>query len=178
MALSEKSSKPAGIRTHVLVSLAACLICLISAYGFMNVHTIYPANINITTDPARLVVGILTGIGFLGEGIIWKSPSGSVQGITTAAEIFLLATLGIAAGLGQYFLLGVATVIAFVTMLSDNMMRKYKSAKKSAKESFEGKTKPKDEPEKSAEMLNTEGMVEKPPQRRQRQGVSADIINL
>lgn len=117
----ERSHKPAGTRTHVLVCLAACIIAMISAYGFKDIYHAYPANVSIRTDPARLVVGVLTGIGFLGAGIIWKSPSGGVQGITTAAEVFLLAALGIGTGLGQYFLVCAAAVIALLNMMADGL---------------------------------------------------------
>ncbi|MBQ3404558.1 MAG: MgtC/SapB family protein [Oscillospiraceae bacterium] len=122
----ERSHKPAGVRTHVLVCLAACVIAIISIYGFVYAFPNGPANVNVNADPARLVTGVLTGIGFLGAGIIWKSPTGSVQGITTAAEIFMLAALGIACGLGMYFLVGLVSVIAFITMLADSLYRKSK----------------------------------------------------
>jgi putative Mg2+ transporter-C (MgtC) family protein len=116
----QKSKKPIGPRTHVLVCLAACVITLISAYGFNAVYQYYPVGINFTIDPARLVVGVLTGIGFIGAGIIWKSPTG-VIGITTAAEIFLLAALGISIGMGFYFLTALATAIAILTMIADHL---------------------------------------------------------
>lgn len=96
----KRSNKPVGIRTHVLIALASCLVAIISSYGLAQLSAAYPHN--TTSDPARLVVGILTGIGFIGAGIIWKTPAG-VQGITTAAEIFLLAALGICIGLASIF---------------------------------------------------------------------------
>ena len=112
----EHNHKPAGVRTHILVCLAACVIALVSAYGLNSISEYYPSRITINIDPARLVVGVLTGIGFLGAGIIWKSPAGSIQGITTAAEIFLLAALGIACGLGEYFIALIAAAIGIITM--------------------------------------------------------------
>ncbi len=117
----ERSHKPAGTRTHVLVCLAACVIAMISAYGFKDIYHAYPENVSVRTDPARLVVGVLTGIGFLGAGIIWKSSSGGIQGITTAAEVFLLAALGIATGLGLYFLALAAAAIALLNMAADDL---------------------------------------------------------
>lgn len=126
----KRSKKQVGARTHILVCLASCVIALISAYGFEDIHRVYPASVNINIDPARLVVGVLTGVGVLGGGIIWKSPSGSIQGITTAAEIFLLATLGIACGLGLYLLTAVATVIGLVTLVGDSVAEKVRSRKK------------------------------------------------
>lgn len=113
----KRKQKPVGARTHILVSIAACQIAIISAYGFKDAYHVYPSGVNAVSDPARLVVGILTGIGFIGAGIISKSPSGSIKGITTAAEIFLMASLGIGWGLGLYLLTGTVAIIAFATML-------------------------------------------------------------
>lgn len=104
----ERSLKPAGVRTHMLVCLSACVISIISAYGFNGLGT--------NNDPARLIVGILQGIGFLGAGIIWRNQSGSIMGVTTAAEIFLLTSLGIGCGLGYYFLTLVSTLITYATL--------------------------------------------------------------
>lgn len=131
----KRSKKPVGARTHILVCLSACTIALISAYGFQGLHDIYPRTVTVNMDPARLVVGVLTGIGFLGAGIIWKSPSGGIQGITTAAEVFMLAALGIACGLGLYFLTGIAGAITIITMLGDDLSKKLrKTMKRGAKE--------------------------------------------
>lgn len=92
-----RNKKAAGIRTHALVCISSASITIISAYGFGEF-----ANGNI--DPARLAVGIITGIGFLGAGIIWKGPVGDVRGLTTAANIWAAAGLGIGVGLGHFFL--------------------------------------------------------------------------
>lgn len=105
----ERRLKPAGVRTHMLVCLSACIISIISAYGFDGLGT--------TSDPARLIVGILQGIGFLGAGIIWRNQSGNVMGVTTSAEIFLLTSLGIGCGLGHYFLTIVSALLTYVTLV-------------------------------------------------------------
>ncbi|MEL7563834.1 MAG: MgtC/SapB family protein [Dehalobacterium sp.] len=102
--------KAAGIRTHALVCISATSISIVSAYGFAE----FQGNNNM--DPARLIVGIITGIGFLGAGIIWKEPSGVVQGLTTAANIWAVAGLGIAVGLGHFFLV-FATVFFMICAL-------------------------------------------------------------
>lgn len=109
----EYNHKPAGTRTHILVCLSACIISMISAYGFNGLGTV--------SDPARLMVGILTGIGFIGAGIIWRADSGSVQGITTAAEIFTLSALGIGCGLGLYFLAIVGAIITLITVSANDI---------------------------------------------------------
>ncbi|MFH0978062.1 MAG: MgtC/SapB family protein [Candidatus Woesearchaeota archaeon] len=86
----EKSHKPAGLRTHVLVCLGATLATLVGVYYF-------------TADGGKIVQGIITGIGFLGAGaIIWSK--NSVHGLTTAASIWLVAVLGVAVGVGFYWL--------------------------------------------------------------------------
>ena len=96
-----KAKKPAGIRTHALVCIASTMISIVSAYGFGEML----AYSSVSLDPARLIVGIITGIGFLWAGIIWKDSSyGDVRGLTTAANIWASAGLGISIGLGHYFL--------------------------------------------------------------------------
>ncbi|MDL2298343.1 MgtC/SapB family protein [Synergistaceae bacterium OttesenSCG-928-D05] len=117
----KRSLKPVGARTHILVCLAACTIAIISAYGFTDIYHTYPENVSVRTDPARLVVGLLTGIGFIGAGIIVKTASGAVQGVTTAAEIFLVSVLGIVIGLGHFPLAGLVSVIAIITLQSERI---------------------------------------------------------
>jgi putative Mg2+ transporter-C (MgtC) family protein len=102
-------NKPAGSRTHVLVCLTATIISIISAYGYAEFEGMR------TMDPARLTTGILTGVGFIGAGIIWKD-GGDIRGITTAANIFLTACLGIAIGIGQYVLTACAVALAVITL--------------------------------------------------------------
>ncbi len=99
----QRRGKPVGISTYVLVSLSACSIAILSAYGFQDIPHVG------NSDPARLVVGILTGMGFLGAGIIWRSQEGSIYGLTTAADMWATACLGIIWGLGEFFL-GLATL--------------------------------------------------------------------
>ncbi|MBR0178920.1 MAG: MgtC/SapB family protein, partial [Firmicutes bacterium] len=71
----ERANKPAGVRTFLIVCLASCVLAIVSAYGFPSVAGEYQG-INLVSDPARLMVGVLTGIGFIGAGIIWRSPRG------------------------------------------------------------------------------------------------------
>ncbi|NLO89513.1 MAG: MgtC/SapB family protein [Clostridia bacterium] len=108
-----KARKPAGVRTHALVCITSTMISIISAYGFgeFGDHRV------ISMDPARLIVGIITGIGFLGAGIIWKDTSrGDVRGLTTAANIWASAALGIAIGLGHYFLVLCTVMAIFIAL--------------------------------------------------------------
>ena len=115
--------KPVGSRTYVIISISATSIAMISAYGFNTDGTGY-------SDPARLTVGILTGIGFLCAGVIWRSPEGDVQGITTAADIYAMVCLGIAVGLGYFFLAAIAMAIIFITMISDHIYIRIKGKNK------------------------------------------------
>src|SRR6266568_368167 len=92
--------RPAGFRTHALVSLASALLMLVTVYqtGWM---TAVPLDA-IRTDPTRMAQGIMTGIGFLGAGVIFKEGF-TVRGLTTAASIWITAAIGILTGVGFYF---------------------------------------------------------------------------
>lgn len=113
-------NKPIGARTHILILLASCAVTIMSAYGYVDLYVSYPSNVDVRTDPARLMVGLLTGIGFIGAGIIYKGPRGDIRGITTAAEVFLMAVIGMCLGLGLYLLAGAVSAIAFITLMSTN----------------------------------------------------------
>ena len=92
----ELHGKPAGLRTHALVSLGAAVATIV---------VLQPMNRDLPTDPnaiGRVVQGILTGIGFLGAGVILRDPSGHATGLTTAATIWICAVLGIVCGLGSW----------------------------------------------------------------------------
>jgi putative Mg2+ transporter-C (MgtC) family protein len=105
----ELHGKPAGLRTHALVSLGAAVATIVSL-GFPGESK--------SIDPnaiGRVLQGILTGIGFLGAGVILRDPNGHVTGLTTAATVWICAVLGTACGLGNWPVLGIAlglTVIA------------------------------------------------------------------
>jgi putative Mg2+ transporter-C (MgtC) family protein len=90
----ELNDQAAGLRTHMLLTIGACLFTLISAYGF---------NGGIGTDPSRIAAQIVTGIGFLGGGAIVRHGL-TVKGLTTAASIWATASVGVAVGAGSYVL--------------------------------------------------------------------------
>jgi putative Mg2+ transporter-C (MgtC) family protein len=90
----ELNDQAAGLRTHMLLTIGACLFTLISAYGFGQ---------GIGTDPSRLAAQIVTGIGFLGGGAIVRHGL-TVKGLTTAASIWATASVGVAVGAGDYLL--------------------------------------------------------------------------
>ncbi len=101
----------AGLRTHTLVSASSCLLMLVTVYLWDFIENA-PLN-SIRVDPTRMAQGIMTGIGFLGAGVIMKERF-SVRGLTTAASIWITASIGIAVGLGFYV---AAIASAFLTLI-------------------------------------------------------------
>jgi putative Mg2+ transporter-C (MgtC) family protein len=102
--------RPAGFRTHALVCLASSLLMLVTVYQ-SEWMTGVPLDA-IRTDPTRMAQGIMTGIGFLGAGVIFKEGL-TVRGLTTAASIWVTAAIGILLGIGFYY---AATVGAAATL--------------------------------------------------------------
>ena len=107
---SERSfhGRPAGFRTHSLVCIASALLMFLTLYQGEWVPSL-PAEA-LRTDPMRMAQGIMTGIGFLGAGVIIKEGL-SVRGLTTAASIWITAAIGILAGAGLYFAVAAATLL-------------------------------------------------------------------
>ncbi|GGX96538.1 magnesium transporter [Litchfieldella qijiaojingensis] len=106
--------RPAGFRTHALVCLASALLMVVATHqGQWFTATVPRAAIN--TDPTRMAQGIMTGIGFLGAGVIFKEGL-TVRGLTTAASIWVTASLGILYGIGFLFPAILVTVITLVTL--------------------------------------------------------------
>ena len=101
----------AGIRTHMLVSVGACLLMIVSAYGFQ--HAILMPH--VVLDPSRVAAQVVSGIGFLGAGSILLRGD-SVRGLTTAASIWAVAAIGLAAGGGLYFAASISTIIILVIL--------------------------------------------------------------
>lgn len=101
------AEKPAGLRTLSLVSIGAALFTLISQFGFEALAG--------TKDPARVAAQIVTGIGFLGAGTILISGA-RVRGLTTAASIWVTASIGMAVGAGMYIVGAVATALALLVL--------------------------------------------------------------
>src|SRR5664280_1381721 len=99
----------AGMRTHMLVSLGSAIFTVLSIYGFPKSADMAAA------DPTRISAQIVTGIGFLGAGAIIKYGT-SIRGLTTAASLWVVASIGLAAGVGAYFLATAGTVIALLAL--------------------------------------------------------------
>ena len=107
----EYTHRPAGMRTHILVALGACAVAITSEMLFKEYHTLYGA----TPDPARLSAQVITGVGFLGAGTIMREGY-TVKGLTTAASVWAVACLGLAAGSGYYGLALIGMIFIFVTL--------------------------------------------------------------
>ena len=106
----ERANKPAGLRTHTLICVGAALFTLASIYGFGE------------ADPARIAAGIVAGIGFLGAGAIIRTREHLV-GLTTAATIWSVAAIGLAAGAGLYILSAITTAVVLIILLLPHPIR-------------------------------------------------------
>ncbi len=99
----ERRDKSAGLRTHMLVAVGACLFTSLSAFAFPD------------GDPTRIASNIVTGIGFLGAGVIYKG-EGRMRELTTAASIWVTAAMGMAVGSGEWFLAIFVTLMVWVIL--------------------------------------------------------------
>jgi putative Mg2+ transporter-C (MgtC) family protein len=109
----ELRERGAGLRTHLLVSVGSALFTLVSAYGFTDFQFSTPKG--IVFDPTRIAAQIVTGIGFLGAGAIIRQGL-SIRGLTTAATLWIVAAIGLAAGAGFYSAAIVTTAIVLVAL--------------------------------------------------------------
>ncbi len=99
----ERVDKPAGLRTHILVSLGSCLFTILSLAAFPG------------SDPARIASYVVVGIGFIGAGAIIQTRE-RVIGVTTAASLWIVASIGMAVGAGFYLLAAITTAMAYLTL--------------------------------------------------------------
>ena len=118
-----KRLKEAGIRTHIIVCCAAALVMIVSKYGFADMAAPDGAGLYGTkgTDPARLAAQIISGVSFLGAGIIFRNGN-TVKGLTTAAGIWATAGIGLAIGAGMYVIGTFTTAVIAVIQI---LMHKY-----------------------------------------------------
>jgi putative Mg2+ transporter-C (MgtC) family protein len=143
----ELHDQPAGLRTHMLLTIGACLFTLVSAYGFGG-----------PTDPSRLAAQIVTGIGFLGGGAIVRQGL-TVRGLTTAASIWATASLGVAVGAGRYLLATGATVLVVGTLFGLRVVRNLLQRWSVSREEFLLSTRPGFDMELIAEVARREGVA-------------------
>lgn len=107
----EIKNRAAGFRTHIIVSVGACLIMLIGIDGIGKFSS------DTARDTARIAGQVISGIGFLGAGTILQKKNG-VSGLTTAATLWLSGAIGLAVGIGYYEGAIIATVICLITLVS------------------------------------------------------------
>lgn len=108
-------SKEAGVRTHCIVACASALMMIVSKYGFFDLldGSLLPGT-EVKLDPSRMAQGIVTGIGFLGAGMIFINKN-VVKGLTTAAGIWATSGIGMAIGAGMYFVgLSMTALLLFI----------------------------------------------------------------
>jgi putative Mg2+ transporter-C (MgtC) family protein len=108
----ERGERAAGLRTHALVGLGSCLVMIVSAFGFYDWQYSPGA-----LDPSRIAAQVVSGIGFLGAGvIIFQRDGGVVRGLTTAASVWVVAAIGLAVGGGMYVTAVAATAISLLIL--------------------------------------------------------------
>src|SRR6478609_8309272 len=104
----ELDEKAAGLRTHMLVAIGAALFTMVGAYGFEDFS-------QRNVDPTRIAAQVVTGIGFLGAGLIFRQGF-TVRGLTTAASLWLVAAVGMSAGAGFWMGAVITTVVALISL--------------------------------------------------------------
>jgi len=102
----ERHERPAGLRTHTLVCLGSTVFTLVSYLGFTSFAGL---------DASRIAAGVVTGIGFIGAGVIFRQGP-LVKGVTTAASIWIVAAIGVSLGVKLYYLAVIATVLGFLVL--------------------------------------------------------------
>ncbi len=105
----DRAGRPAGLRTHMMVAAGSAAFTLVSIYGFPE-----PAG-GLPRDPARVAAQIVSGVGFLGAGTIFRTPS-TVRGLTTAASVWLAAAIGMMAGVGMYAVASVTALLGYICL--------------------------------------------------------------
>lgn len=123
----EFTHRPAGLRTHILVALGACVASLMGEMLLKEYGTV--------SDPARISAQVITGVGFLGAGTIMKEGA-SVKGLTTAAGIWAVACLGIAAGFGYYALALLGMVFILITLTIFEALQRHLIHRHSAEDHY------------------------------------------
>lgn len=116
----ELTGKFAGLRTHILVCVGACVFTLLSIYGFKMHETV---GVIGTNDPARIAAQVITGIGFIGAGTVMRN-GGNVFGITTAATLWVCAAIGMSCGCGEYVIAIITSIATLIVLVSIRRLEK------------------------------------------------------
>jgi putative Mg2+ transporter-C (MgtC) family protein len=105
---------PAGLRTHTLVAMAAALFMIVSVHA-LHIDQPVPPGVNVSFDPTRIASYVVAGIGFLGGGVIARVGL-TVKGVTTAASLWLVTAIGLAAGAGLLLAAGIGTGFGYAIL--------------------------------------------------------------
>jgi len=105
----QSANRPAGLRTYILVTMASALVTSLSKAAFQT--STFPQ-----ADPIRLIAALLTGTGFIGAGVIIHRSDHHVEGITTAAGLWMTTAIGIAVGLGYYLIASASALFTLFTL--------------------------------------------------------------
>ena len=116
----EKRLKNAGLRTHIIVSIAAAIMMIVSKYGFFDVVSVNE-NLRLQADVSRIAHGVVSAIGFLGAGVIFVRRE-SIVGLTTAAGLWATVGIGITIGAGMY---GVGVITTVLILVIQAILHKY-----------------------------------------------------
>lgn len=129
----ERRDKPAGLRTHMLVALAACLFVIV---GIELSEVEFGSTDTMRQDPLRLIEAVTAGVAFLAAGIIFTS-GGKVRNITTGASLWLCGAIGLACGAGQVPLAALTTVIVVVVLAVNRQLERLMGTHREAAEERE-----------------------------------------
>lgn len=132
-------SKVAGVRTHCVVACASALMMILSKYAYTDVMGMYGDLMKI--DPSRIASGVVSGIGFLGAGMIFINKK-TVTGLTTAAGIWATSGIGMAIGSGMYWIGGAATLIILLIQIVLHMTPKIHAHSENSRLSSEPSSNP------------------------------------
>lgn len=108
----ERKDWAAGLRTHMMVCVGACLTMMVFSFGFSDTLGMD----HFSLDPSRVAAQVISGIGFIGAGAILFSKQGTIRGLTTAAGLWTIAAIGLATGGGMYFAAGIATILSLIIL--------------------------------------------------------------
>ena len=124
----ERKDWAAGLRTHMMVCVGAALTMMVSAFGFKDVL----GTSNVVLDPSRIAAQVISGIGFIGAGSILFLRQEVIRGLTTAAGLWTVAAIGLAAGGGMYYAAWLSTFIVLVILwllkpVEQRLFRKFRT---------------------------------------------------
>ena len=118
----ELKAKPVGVKTCMIIAVTTCVLTIVSIQSAEHYAQVSE---NIRTDPMRLAAQVISGIGFLGAGVILRKHNDAISGLTTAAIIWAAAGIGIASGAGFYFDAIIATLMILIAIRISPIVQRY-----------------------------------------------------